>query len=103
MVLGILILVAAIFLLIVFISKNQTFQSKFMHIIIGTLIMFLVFSVGYVFIISDIKLSSFYNLLIFSKAYFSWLSHLAKNTGKVAGYVINQNCGVNETASDIIK
>ncbi len=94
---GWVILGILLFIIVIFIFKYQNYQASFANFSIGVIITFLIASIGYVFIVSNVDLTSFDGIVDFGKAYFSWLGGIFKNIGGTVGYAINQAWGVNVT------
>src|SRR3989338_4092361 len=91
-VLGILLLIV-----IIFIFKYQNYQASFANFTIGAIIIFLIVSVGYVYIVSNVDLTSFDGIVDFGRAYSLWLGGIFKNIGRTIGYAVNKAWGVNAT------
>lgn len=81
--------IGAVMLFAVF--KFQKFHTDISHIFVLAVVLVLVLSVTYVYVTYKPDLSTFDGLVYFLKSYSSWVFGVFSNTGKIAGYVINQN------------
>lgn len=64
---------------------------SFINFLIAGIVLFLVFSIAYVYFTSGVNLTTFDGFISFIKFYVSWIVAIFSNTGKTVGYVINQN------------
>lgn len=83
--------------ILIFIFKYQNYQGSLVNFCIGLFIIFLIGSVGYVYLNSDVNLSNFEGIIGFGKLYFSWLGDVFKNMGRIVGYAVHQGWAVNNT------
>lgn len=93
-----LILILAIIAIVIFIKfKEIGHKTKFSALVIVLII--LLGTIGYVYMKSDINLSSYDGFIKLGKSYFSWLGGLFGNFGKITGYAVQQEWGVNATGA----
>jgi hypothetical protein len=89
---------AAVFFFNSYQNKYQSFQGVVFNFIIVGVLLFLIFSVAFVYTTSEVSLKSLQGVLDFGKLYFSWLGQFFVQSKNAVGYVINQNWGVNSTS-----
>ncbi len=98
---GLIILLLAIVLVILWINKYQnkyqSFQGNLFNFIVVSTLLFLVVSIGYVYLSGDFELKSFEDFLFFGKSYLSWLGNFFGNTKNIVGYTVKQDWGGNLT------
>ena len=97
-------LVIAIFLVVFLIyffnsyqNKYQSFQGMVFNILIVSLIVFLLVSIGYVYTQSNPQIGSFDDALGFARVYFVWVGGFFGQVGHSVGYVVKQDWGANIT------
>lgn len=78
-------------------NSYQSMQGNVFNLVVVFLLVFLVLSLGYVYLKTDFNLTSFNGFLGFFKAYFAWILGLADNFNNVAGYAVKQNWSLNST------
>jgi hypothetical protein len=83
--------------------KFKEIRHKFSLVFIAAVLIFLLMSFLQVYNSTNVDLKSFDGLSKVAKLYFSWLGSLFGNVGKVAGYAIHQNWGVNSSINSSIK
>ena len=83
-----IILIAALFLLI---FKYQNFHGNISNFIVLVVMLFVVLSLGYVYVTKSPNLSNLDGVVAFLKTYITWLGAVFGNTGKIVGYAVNQD------------
>jgi hypothetical protein len=91
--------IGVILVAIIVLFKMKEIRHKFGLVIIGLLLIFLVVSFSQIYKVNKPNLKSFDGISEVIKIYFSWLGGLVKNIGKVTGYAIHQDWGLNLTNS----
>lgn len=91
------ILIALVVLLVVFLFKFKEVRHRFGLIVVIILLIFFVVSFSKIYSANDIDIGTFDGIVSAGKIYMSWLGNFAKNMGRVGGYVINQDWGLNST------
>ncbi len=88
-----LILVAVIVIVVELIKKKQAVATKMAMIVM----IFLVLSVGYVFLANNIELNSMSSLVKGTGIYFNWLGTLFNNAVDITSYVIKMDWATNSS------
>jgi len=96
-VIGIFVIVAIIYFFNSYQNKYQSFQGVLFNTILITLILFLLFGVGYVYKKTSPNFTDFEGFIGFFKSYVVWLKSFFGNLGNVAGYTVKQNWALNST------
>jgi len=102
-IIAVIIIVLVVFIFNKYQNKYQNFQGNIFNIIVTLLIIVILFSVGYVYATNSVSLKSLNGFLEFGKLYLGWLKGLLANTKDIVGYVINQEWGLNSTATNLTK
>ena len=84
-------IIAVIYLFNSYQNKYQNFQGVLFNFVIIMLLVFLLFTVSYVYSNTNPDLSNFSGVVNFIKVYFSWLGSFFGNTKNIAGYATKQN------------
>ena len=90
-------IIIAIVLVLLVAFKFKEIKHKFGLVLIAVVLVFLVLSFMQVYSSTGEDLKSFDGISKIVKVYFSWLGSLFGNMGKIAGYAIHQDWGVNAT------
>ncbi|MAG38186.1 hypothetical protein CMI45_02260 [Candidatus Pacearchaeota archaeon] len=96
---GLLLIIILVFLafIVVYLYQAQNLHGPFINFLIAVSILLIIISLAIVYVDSSADLTSFDGVIGFIKAYFSWLGSIMGNGAKIAGYVVNQDWGVNDT------
>jgi glucan phosphoethanolaminetransferase (alkaline phosphatase superfamily) len=87
------IVVIIIFAVIAIVQKRQSMATSAVKIFA----IFLVVSVGYIFIVNKINLTSLNSVIDGMKIYFNWMLSIFDRTIDITSYAIKQNWTVNST------
>lgn len=99
MIIWLVIGIGLIVLMVLF--KMKEIRHKFGLVAIALIVLFLVFSFSHVYKSNKPDLTTFDGISQVTKLYFSWLGGVFKNLGKVTGFAINQDWGLNSTYNNI--
>ncbi len=97
MVLFLIIIALFVIVVLVYLYRSQAIHGPVINFLLAALLLFVVVSVGYVYIKSNVEISSLDGIVALTKIYLHWLGGLFKNTGNIAGYVVKQDWGLNST------
>ena len=89
----ILIVIALLIVLVIYVKLGHA-KSQLFYKTLAVIIFLFVGSVVYVWLRSNINLSSYEGFLSLGRTYFSWLGSLAGNIGSITGYVAKHDWGV---------
>lgn len=98
LVLIVFVIVAIIYLFNSYQNKYQSFQGVIFNLLVVSLLIFLLFSVSFVYTKTNPELTSFGGFVSFVKVYFSWVLGFFSNVGDISGYVVKQNWEGNLTS-----
>lgn len=87
------ILVAVVFFVVALVKKRQSMATG----VVKIASIFIVLSIGYIFVINHIQLNSINSIIDGTKIYFNWLLSFFGKAADVAGYAIKQNWTTNST------
>src|SRR3989344_9391391 len=97
MVLFLIIIAVFVIVVLVYLYRSQAIHGPVINFLIAALLLFIIITVGYVYIKSDVEISNLDGIVALTKVYLHWLGGLLKNTGNIAGYVVRQDWGLNST------
>lgn len=97
MALLLIVIVVFVIVVLVYLYRSQAIHGPVINFLIAALLLFVVLSLGYVYLNSDVDISNLDGWVELSKSYFHWLGALLKNTGNIAGYAVKQEWGINST------
>jgi len=92
----ILIVIALLVVAVIYVKFGHMKSQLFYKFLVAVIILF-VGSITYVWLKSNINLSSYDGFLSLGRTYFSWLGSLAGNVGSITGDVVKHDWGVNST------
>ena len=96
------ILIVIALLVVAFIyAKFSHMKTQWFYKGLGVVVVLFVGSIAYVWLKSNISLSSYEGFLSLGRTYFSWLGSLAGNVGSITGDVVKHEWGVNSTVIPI--
>ena len=84
---------AVVFIVVALVQKRQSMATGVVKIVS----IFLVLSIGYVFIVNHVKLNSFSSIVDGTKIYFNWLLSFFNKAAQVTSYAVKQNWTANTT------
>ena len=90
-VVGIIILV--IFMVIAIVQKRQSMATS----VVKILSIFIVLSIGYIFIVNGIQINSVSSIIDGTKIYFNWLLSFFDRAADVTSYAVQQDWTANAT------
>jgi len=88
------ILVAVVFLVVALVQKRQSMATGVVKIVA----IFIVLSIGYIFIVNGVQLTSLNSIIDGTKIYFNWLLSFFGKAADVTSYAIKQDWTKNITA-----
>ena len=81
--------------IVVYLYQSQKLHGPFINFLIIIVMLLVLVSLGIAYTKFSAEVTTFNGFVKFGKFYFQWLGNFVKNTGRIAGYVVNQNWGVN--------
>ncbi len=87
------ILIAVVFFVVALVQKRQSMATGVVKIVS----VFIVLSMGYIFIINNVQLNSLSSIMDGTKIYFNWLYSFFGKTADITSYVVKQNWTANST------
>ena len=90
----VVILVGVVFMVVALVQKRQSMATGVVKIVA----VFIVLSVGYIFIINQVQLNSLSSIIDGTKIYFNWLLSFFGKAADVTSYAIKQDWTKNVTA-----
>jgi len=96
---GFILMVIILIAVIIYLYQAQNWHGPIVNFIIIVAILLTLTSIFVVYSRNPVDFSSPQGFIEFTKAYFQWWGSLVKNTKGIAGYVINQDWGVNTTSA----
>jgi len=92
-------LIIALALLVLF--KFKEIRHKLVYGGIALLLVFFIFSFGYVYIKGNGSLTDYESFVAVGKLYLNWLTSIGDNLKTITGYAAKQDWGLNSTISNI--
>ncbi len=90
----VVILVGVVFMVVALVQKRQSMATGVVKIVA----VFIVLSMGYIFIINQVQLNSLSSIIDGTKIYFNWLLSFFGKAADVTSYAIKQDWTKNVTA-----
>ena len=80
--------------IVIYLYQSQKLHGPFINFLIIIMILLFLISLGIAYTKFSDEVATFNGAVKFGKFYFQWMGNFVKNTGRIAGYVVNQNWGV---------
>jgi hypothetical protein len=87
------ILVGVVFIVVAMVQKRQSMATG----VVKILAIFIVISIGYIFIINGVQINSFSSIADGTKIYFNWIYSAFEKVVDITSYAIKQDWTTNST------